>query len=370
MRNNKLIVITANTSWYVFNFRSSTILKFVDNGYDVLVLVGDLSHASKISNLGAVVKKVSINPHSVNPFFDIVTFFNYLYFYLRFSPFVVFNFTPKPNIYSAFAGFISGCLVVNNISGFGRAITSRSFVGFLLKFLYKASSRICSLVFVQNMHDYYICLNEFKVDLNRLDILPGSGVDLNKFSYRKLSSNRVAFGFFSRLIPSKGVALLAEAVCKIRAEYDFDFDVYFAGPLDSSSSIDINTLKDWQDRCQIQYLGVLDDVLPHLYKIHCLVLPSFYPEGTPKILIEAASTGRPIITTDHPGCRDLFVGDNGYLIIKNDLDDLINKMVQFLSLNPSQRQLMGVSSRKLACSKYDESIVLTKYMNFVSNFDH
>jgi glycosyltransferase involved in cell wall biosynthesis len=362
----KIAVVCANTSWYIFNFRRSTIEMLVSDGWKVLTLAGDDEHASQLASLGANHHKVFLHSTGANPIVDFFSLIHFWWIY-RNKPMVVLNFTPKCNIYSCLAAYIRGVPSINNISGMGSGILSKGPIGFIVRRLYGLVSRIAAMTYFQNSDDQDYFFEAFGLPCEKSILIPGSGVNLTQFKYAPLNtSSQVRFGMFTRIIEEKGVRHFVEAARLLKQSYSVEFVI--AGSVDHgrNNAISIEEVKSWDSEGIITYLGMLSDVRPEIAACDCIVLPSYYPEGTPKILIESAAIGRPIITTDHPGCRDTVTEASGYLVQKKSTQSLTAAMEGFINLPKLEKDIMSINSRNHAEEYYDEEIVLLSYSDSIN----
>jgi glycosyltransferase involved in cell wall biosynthesis len=198
-------------------------------------------------------------------------------------------------------------------------------------------------------------------------LLPGSGVDLDHFAPATKSGGSEDFVFLvpSRLIREKGIAEFCAAAVALR-EVRPHVRFQLLGPIEpasNKSAITREQIAQWEHECGIEYLGSTDDVRPFFAKSDCVVLPSYYPEGTPRALIEAAAMGKPIITTDTPGCRDLVApGETGFLCEPQSAESLVDAMDEMLKLPGRERLAMGRAGRRKAEREYDERTVIAAYL--------
>ena len=221
---NRKIVFTANTSWYLYNFRKNTIKALIDTGYMVNTVAPDIKYADKLMELGAVHSTIYMDIHSKNPFKDIKTFFSYIKQYKIIQPHLILNFTPKSNIYSTLAAKLLGKSVINNISGLGNIFVSGGITNKIVKFLYKISQPFACHIFFQNNDDMELFLKKKTVDALKISKLPGSGVNLIQFGFSELPKVSDKFILISRMIMEKGIvefAMSAERVKKIYKTVDF-----------------------------------------------------------------------------------------------------------------------------------------------------
>tara|TARA_B110000879_G_C11161666_1_gene509396 strand:- start:103 stop:1236 length:1134 start_codon:yes stop_codon:yes gene_type:complete len=360
-----IIVVCANTSWYILNFRRSTIEMLVSDGWRVLTLAGDNEYANQLESIGAEHNKVFMHSTGTNPIIDLFTLIHFWWFY-RNKPKVVLNFTPKCNIYSSLAAYIRGIPSINNISGMGSGILSKGPIGFFVRRLYGVVSRVAAKTYFQNSHDQDYFSKVFSHPSKKSLLIPGSGVNLSKFKYAPLNNTtQVRFGMFTRVIEEKGVRHFVEAARTLNQIYSIEFII--AGSVDHvrKNAISLEEIESWNSEGVITYLGMLSDVRSEIEACDCIVLPSYYPEGTPRILIESAAIGRPIITTDHPGCRETVTQASGYLVQKKSTPSLIAAMESFLKLSNLEKNKMSQKSRNHAEQYYDEEIVLQSYADSI-----
>jgi glycosyltransferase involved in cell wall biosynthesis len=227
---------------------------------------------------------------------------------------------------------------------------------------------MATVVYFQNTddHNYFLKNNLIK---NNGFVLPGSGVDINKFYYEKIqfiNSNKFIFLFNSRMLYSKGVELLFQAGLRLYKEnFNFEIIIFGQSSVSNSDAISNNQIQNWCKQPFFTYKGFTDDIKSALINSHCVVLPSFYKEGTPKSLLEALSIGRPIITTDMPGCRDTVSNLNGFLVKPRDVNSLFESMKRILNLSFDDLITMGENSRQLAVNKFDDKIVINEYMHCI-----
>jgi glycosyltransferase involved in cell wall biosynthesis len=219
--------------------------------------------------------------------------------------------------------------------------------------LYRAALARTKAVFFQNPDDLadFKKRNLLKKGVKTV-IINGSGVDLNHYSLSPLPDEPV-FLLMARLIGDKGIREYQEAARRVRAKYSQARFLLAGGFDENPAAIDKEEIRGWQEEKDIEYLGRLEDVRPAIAQSRIYVLPSFYREGTPRTILEAMSMGRPVITTDAPGCRETVEhGVNGFLVPVKDAGALAEIMEKFIE-QPSLAESMGRESRRIAEQKYD-----------------
>ncbi|MGE6295699.1 glycosyltransferase family 4 protein [Aeromonas media] len=364
------ISITANTSWYIYNFRRNTIVALVNAGYEVIVISPDSEYKERLEGLGCKCIQITMQRWGKNPLFDLKTFFDFYLIFKREKIFITLNFTPKNNIYATFAAKLSNVKVINNIAGLGVAFIHDNFFSKLVSLLYKLSQKNADFIFFQNEDDRKLFTNLGIVSSNKSDRLPGSGVDLSRFEYSPLivKKESIRFLLVARLIAEKGIYLYVEAARQLKPLYP-TVEFCLLGPLDASSSSAITNeeIEEWKEEGLINYLGFTDSVEIELRKADCIVLPSYYREGVPKSLLEAGAIGRPIITTDNVGCKEVVDNEyNGFLCEPKSVISLTSCLKKFIELEFYEKETMGFNSRKKIQQKFDEKIIIDKYLSEIN----
>lgn len=376
-------MICANTSWNLINFRSGLILSLIENGYDVVAVAPIDEHSSKLRDMGCKYIEIPMEQKGKSPFVDALLFSRFLLTILKHRPAFFLSYTIKPNIYGSIAANLLKVKTINNIAGLGTIFEKSGFLSYLVKALYRISLRHSNCVFFQNEDDLALFKNAGLVSESQASLLPGSGVNLTFFQpssntnrYRdddliralnaKADYSRICIEFImvARLLWSKGVGEYVEVARRLGKIYpEVKFNLLGFLEDKNPNAIDEITLKSWISEGFINYLGSTDDVRPYVLNSDCVVLPSYYMEGTPKSLLEAAAMAKPIITTDWVGCRNVVdQGVNGFLCKPKDVDDLEMKMREMIELGFDERYEMGKNSRAKAEQKFDENSVISAYI--------
>ncbi|MGR5453716.1 glycosyltransferase family 4 protein [Vibrio alfacsensis] len=363
------VTITSNTSWYLYNFRKNTILSLLNEGYQVIAIAPEDSYSKKLEDLGAQFIHVDIDQGGTNPVKDIKTFINFLKIYSKIKPEVVLNFTPKNNIYSTLASKLCKAKVINNIAGLGMVFINESITAKLARFLYKVSQRKSDKIFFQNEEDRKLFLDNKLADVSITDRLPGSGVDLTRFTLQPAADDGVVrFLLIARMLYDKGIGHYVDAARALKAKYGDGVEFQLLGfvGVNNPSAVTKPEMQAWVDEGIVNYLGVSDSVEEDIANVDCMVLPSFYREGVPKSLLEAGAMGKPIVTTDNVGCRETVDdGINGYLCELRSTESLAEKLELMIQTTHEQRLEMGRQSRLKIEREFDEQIVINKYLNAV-----
>jgi len=366
----KKIIISANTSWYIYNFRANTIAMLKNIGYEVYVVAPRDSYSKKFKLMGAEYVEINLVSDSTNPINELRSLHSFFSIYKTILPSIALHFTPKNNIYGTIASKFLGIKVINNISGLGVMKKKNLFFQGFINFLY-LSQNFADYIFFQNKNDKK-AIQPLIINKKKLELIPGSGVDLSRFPYKQSQkqNKRVKFLLFSRLIKEKGVYEYVASAKYIKKKFKNQVEFGLLGFIDESNhnSIKLSEIKDWESKGLINYYGVSDNVKEYIEDSDCIILPSFYGEGTPKSLLEALAIGRPIITTKIPGCNDVVENnENGFLCTPESSESLTKEILRFLSLPIEKRAQMGMKSRKKAENEFDEKFVLKKYLDAIED---
>jgi glycosyltransferase involved in cell wall biosynthesis len=365
------VAIVINTSWNIWNFRRNLVRALQQAGHEVLAMAPPDAYSQRLeTELGCRYVPIPMDNKGTNPVKDAQLTKRFYDAYRRERPDVILHYTIKPNIYGTLAARLAGIPCANNVSGLGTAFIVQNLVSRIVLGLYRFAFRFPKRVFFQNDDDRQLFLQHRLVRPEITDLLPGSGIDVDKFRpdpAAPLRHEPFTFLMIARVLYEKGVQEYFEAARQVRAAVP-GTRIQLLGGIDESGGVGVKRVvfDEWMQAGHVEYLGTSDDVPSHIRQADCVVLPS-YREGTPKTLLEAAALGKPLVTTDVPGCRETVVdGQNGYLCQVRSADDLAAKMLQVLRLPDAELGRMGRASRELAETKFDERLVLDKYLRTVA----
>jgi glycosyltransferase involved in cell wall biosynthesis len=286
----------------------------------------------------------------------------------RLHPFAYIGFTIKPNIYGAIAASAFGIPAIANVSGLGTAFIRPGALQRIVTALYRAAFRRV-VVFFENADDRRLFVDRKIVREQQTRLVPGSGIDLDRFAVVDLPAAGVVFLLIGRVIGDKGVREFVDAARSLRQRRP-DFRFQLLGGIDEGNrtSIQRSELETWSEEGAIEYLGETNDVRPFIAKASAVVLPS-YREGLPRSLLEGAAMGRPLIATDVPGCRDVVDdGVNGFLCEPHDPASLSAAMERLGTLPERQRASMGAASSRKVQEQFREALVIRAYLDVLASF--
>lgn len=358
--DNKKIIILSNFAQNLILFRLEIMLEFLRRGCKVIACAPRDQHFDTVAKTLSANKieliPIRLNRTGKNLFSDI----NYIRALFRLfkneHPDIVFSYMIKPIIYGSIAARLAGVKkIYSEVCGLGYVFINNEWktkvLRCVVKLLYTFAFRWNSKVIFLNPDDLNLFVNNKIVNKNKAVMVHGSGVNISHYSQKPLPS-KLCFLFVGRLIKDKGVNEFL-AVAKVMKQKFPQVIFKLVGGYDSNpASITKDELEKVISERMVDYLGVLEDVRPVLESCSVLVLPS-YREGVPVSVLEAMATGRAIITTDAPGCRETVIdGVNGFLVPVKSVEKLAEAMEKFI-LHPELIAQMGQESRRLVEEKFD-----------------
>jgi glycosyltransferase involved in cell wall biosynthesis len=311
-----------------------------------------------------------MDSRGANPLKDFALILELFLIYRKIRPDIILHYTIKPNVYGTLAAAMLKIPVINNVCGLGTVFLKDNLVSAVAIFLYRISFRFAYKVFFQNPEDLKLFVKKKLIRPEAVDLVPGSGIDLQKFQPVSFHRNKkFTFLLISRLITDKGVLDYIDAVKRLKStNFDGHFQILGAMDPEHKRGIQPKVIGEWIDTDTIEYLGSTKDVRKYIQDADCIVLPS-YREGTPRTLLEAASSSKPIITTDVPGCNHVVINDfNGLLCKMKDAADLAEKMKQLAGFADEKLAEFGRNGRLKMEAEYDESLVINKYLRALESF--
>ncbi len=353
------ILIVGSNARSLYSNRGDLIKELVSNGHSVAAVIPDYDFLTEVDSLGIPVFTYSIQRTGVNPLSDLFAIRSLVSLFRQHRPQIVFNYGVKPVIYGAIAAKLARVPhIYGMITGLGHAYTTQSLKTRILRLivtpLYQLGVSLTHHVFFQNPDDEAEFVQRRIVrDRSKATQINGSGVNTQAFPQKPLPAGDALFLFIGRLLTEKGIAEFVEAAAALRVRYPTARFVA-VGPHDPNlpHAVCGNKLEQWRKAGAVEFVGGVKDVRAWLEQCTVFVLPS-YREGTPRSVLEAMSVGRPVITSDAPGCRETVIdGVNGLLVPPRDQYALAAAMERFLA-DPNLIAGMAIESRRIAEEKYD-----------------
>ncbi len=359
------IAIVINTSWNIYNFRRGLVESLTEDGHELLLIAPYDEYSERIKSWGTYIPLIMDNT-GTNPVKDGLLWLALRRIYARERPNIALHFTIKPNIYGTLAARSLGIPSINNVSGLGTIFVNENLTSRIGRVLYRfAFSKECHVLFqnVDDQNDF----NEVVSYRSQNSLVPGSGIDLERFQYFEPPENDIPrFLMVARLLKDKGVTEFLEAAEQMNNDSK-KAEFVLAGELDESHvrGISKDQLEKYISTRSLTYLGHVDNVQEEMKKADWVVLPS-YREGTPRTLLEAAALGRPLITSDVPGCREVVTHKaNGFLCPPRDVTGLVKTMEMAIEMKQAEVKQMGEKSREIAMNRFDQKIVIGHYKSLI-----
>lgn len=367
----KVIAFVVNVDWFFVSHRLPIALKAIEDGFDVHLITTFTNKRQYLESYGIICHEVIFSRSGSGFINEIRTVFSLRSVLSKITPDIVHSITIKPVIYSGFSlnmlrikpGFVCA------ISGLGyvfssstiRAKVTKSLVSFMYRWALLTKRK---LVIFQNTSDEFILSKIVNLSDSERVLIKGSGADLSVYNFQEepVGSKKIV-SMACRLLKEKGVYQFAEAAKLVKEKMpEVEFVLIGNVDTDNPNSVSQRHIDAWVDEGVINALGHRDDIPQLFSKSHIITLPSYYGEGVPKVLIEAAACGRPIVTTDNPGCKDAIVnGKTGLLVPVKDSAALASALFQLLN-DDSRRAEMGVRAREYAVKEFDIVNVVSRHL--------
>lgn len=359
------ICFVSNSAWSIYNFRIEIIRHFISKGCTVLVIAAEDEYAVLLQQEGCSFVPVHFNNRTENPFTDYALYLHLKKLYKIHRPDIVFHYVIKPNIYGSLAAAAQQIPSIAVITGLGYAFSKHNWRYFLIKALYTHALKKTREVWFLNNEDAQFFMAQRMVNVEKTRVLHGEGINTDYFLpvLKRPENKKFRFLMSTRLLKSKGVAIYADAARILKKKnYQVDFELIGFYEQHHPDSIHRADMERWQQEGLIHYSGFARDVRSALAAADCFVFPSFYNEGVPRCLMEAASMQLPVITSANRGCKEV-VADNctGFLCNMNNPFDLADKMEKMINLVQAERIEMGVQGRMLVTAKFNIQRIIEVY---------
>jgi glycosyltransferase involved in cell wall biosynthesis len=310
----------------------------------------------------------------LNPLAELRSMWELCRLYRRERPDLILHYTIKPNIYGSLAAALAGIASISTISGAGYTFMQAGLLNLLAGKLYKIAFRFPARVFFQNGDDRDFFIARGLVQQDKTLTVPGSGVNLAHFAPQYCSAcgnsgeGKTVFLFVGRLLWDKGLGEFTEAAGLVRQSFPHaEFRVLGQVDQGNPAAVPAEMLNRWEQEAKIRHLGFVQDVRPVLIRSDVVVLPSYYREGIPRCLLEAMAMGKPIITTDAIGCREVVEdGKNGFMVPVKNAPALAAAMEKMIAIGGNKRRDMGSYGRRKAAREFDEDLVVQAYLEEIS----
>lgn len=355
------ILILANSDEGLYLFRRDLILELIKKHFKIYISVPYGKRISYFREKGCSFIDTPINRRGINPSTDFKLFKKYRKMIKYVNPDLVITYTIKPNIYGSIAARLARKQYAVNITGLGTAFEKQGIVQIIVVNLYKYALKKAKIIFFENVGDRYKMLSLRCCMKEKTKVLNGAGVDTELYKYQPYPNNDIVkFLFIGRVMKEKGIDELFEAMKRLVKEGNrCSLDVI--GTLEEDYKIE---LEKYEAEGWLKYFGYQEDVKPFIAACDCFVLPSYH-EGMANTNLECASSGRPLITSNIPGCKEAVKNGSGYLCEPKNVESLYQAMKKMVETQRTKREEMGISGRKLMEQVFDKKIVVAETLHYL-----
>lgn len=360
------VLIICNSATGLLTFRGMLISKLIEKNNSVQIILPDTdveieqNAEMKTEQLGCKLIRIPMERRGMNPVHDIKLLISYYKAVKEINPDMVITYTIKPNIYGGFVCRLLKVPYAANITGLGSAFNGNGLLKRIVTVMYKIAFKKVHTVFFENTENRDTVVDLGIIKSDKVCVLAGAGVDINHFSYSEYpeKGENTRFLFMGRIMREKGMDELLEAIKTLNNEgYKSTLDIL--GEFEEDYA---DRLKEYEQRGLIHYYGYQEDVRPFINKCNCFVLPSWH-EGMANTNLEAAAVGRPVITSNIPGCKEAVEdGVTGYLCEAGNSNSLYKVMKKICELSYDELKSMGIAGRKRMEENFDKRKVVEETM--------
>ena len=362
-----LIALLTNNDDDVYCFRKELIEGLIAEGYDMLVSCPDGPKFELMKGIAFIHDMPDIDRRGTNPVADFKLLAHYYQLFKKHRPAVVLTYTAKPNVYASIAAHRLGIPVINNLTGLGSVVNEKGLKKAFILWLFKKAYQKSACMMFQNATNMEVARQAGMVK-GDYRLIPGSGVNTDRYPLQPYpdggdgkSGALVVFNYIGRVMKDKRVDDYIEAARRIKRNYPrTEFNILgFIEPTEMHYEAELKALGEQNI---VLYRGSQKDVKLFVARAHCTIHPSTYGEGMSNVLLESASSGRFLITTDNPGCQETVEdGKTGFIYHGEDVEALVAAIERFLALSNEERQRMGEAGRKRVKENFSREIVVVAY---------
>lgn len=363
-----LVALLTNNDDDIYCFRKELIEGLINEGYDLLISCPYGEKFELLTNIKYIYDNPKIDRRGTNIVNDYKLFKHYKKILKKYHPSIVLTYTAKPNVYASVACRQLKIPYINNVTGFGSVLKKKGLIKAFIMALFRIAYRGANCIMFQNSTNMQLALDS-KMVKGAYRLIPGSGVDLNRYPLQQypdggngIDGEKVVFNYIGRILQDKGVDDYIEMAKRIKAKYPrTEFNMLgFIEPTEIHYEEELKKLTE--DKIVI-YRGSQKDVKPFIARAHATIHPSVYGEGMSNVLLESASSGRPLITTNNAGCKETVTdGVTGFIYKGGNVDELVRKIETFLAMNNADRKIMGMQGREKVAKEFSREIVVKAYI--------
>ena len=364
----KLIALLTNNDDDVYCFRKELLEAFVQKGYRLLISCPYGEKFELLKHLDYIYDDPDIDRRGTNVINDLKLLAHYWRLFRRHRPAVVLTYTAKPNVYAGLAARLLRIPYISNVTGLGSVLKKGALMKAFIMGLFKFSYRGAACVMFQNATNQQLALEKQMVK-GANQLIPGSGVATERYPLQPYpeggngdSGPTVVFNYIGRILHDKGVDDYLEAAKTIRAKHP-QTEFNLLGFIEPTESHYQQTLQELERNGIVHYHGSQKDIRPFVARSHATIHPSVYGEGMSNVLLESASSGRPLITTDNPGCRETVRPEKtGFIYHGGNVQELCEAIECFLSMDNTVRRAMGEAGREYVKANFSRQLVIDAYL--------
>lgn len=367
-KNKPLIALLTNNDDDVYCFRKELIEGLLAEGYEMLISCPDGPKFELMKDIPYIYDNPVIDRRGTNVIADSKLFLHYRSLFKKYRPDAVLTYTAKPNVYAGVAARQLGIPYINNVTGLGSVLNKTGLMRAFIMTLFKTAYRGAACVMFQNSANMQLALDSGMIKSD-YKLIPGSGVNTERYPLQPypnggngVEGEPIVFNYIGRILHDKGVDDYIEAAKRIKKNYP-NTEFNMLGFIEPTENHYEKELKELEEQGIVIYRGSQQDVKPFIARAHAIIHPSTYGEGMSNVLLENASSGRPLITTNNPGCQETVDdGKSGFIYLGGNVDELVQTVEKFLSLDNEERKQMGLSGRRKVEQEFSRKIVVKAYL--------
>lgn len=362
-----IIALLTNNDDDVYCFRKELIEALIEEGYEMLISCPDGPKFELMKDIPYIYDNPDIDRRGTNPIKDFGLLIHYRKLFKKYRPAVVLTYTAKPNVYASIVAHSLGIPVINNLTGLGSVVNESGMKQAFIMWLFKMAYQKSSCMMFQNATNMQVAIEQGMVK-GDYKLIPGSGVNTDRYPLQPYPAGGdgkegepIVFNYIGRVLHDKGVDDYIEAAKRIKAKYpQTEFNMLgFIEPTEIHYEEDLRILGE---QGIVQYRGSQKDVKPWVARSHATIHPSTYGEGMSNVLLESASMGRFIITTNNPGCQETLEHEKtGFIYQGGNVDALVETIERFLAMPNETRQKMGETGRERVKAQFSRKFVIKAY---------
>lgn len=367
-----IIALLTNNDDDVYCFRKELIEALIADGYEMLISCPDGPKFELMKDIPYIYDNPDIDRRGTNPVKDFGLLMHYRKLFKKYRPAVVLTYTAKPNVYASIAAHWMGIPVINNLTGLGSVVNESGMKQAFIMWLFKLAYQKSACMMFQNATNMQVAIDQGMVK-GDYKLIPGSGVNTDRYPLQPYPAGGdgkegepIVFNYIGRVLHDKGVDDYIEAAKRIKAKYpQTEFNMLgFIEPTEIHYEEDLRILGE---QGIVMYRGSQKDVKPWVARAHATIHPSTYGEGMSNVLLESASMGRFIITTNNPGCQETLEHEKtGFIYQGGNVDALVATIERFLAMPNETRQKMGEAGRERVKAQFSREFVIKAYKEKIS----